>query len=86
MTQAFSSHECDLLAQALEVAREICRQASDVESRDAEQRKAVLTRSILAGFESGERNARRIAIVAAADLEKAAKLPIASTRTSDSAA
>ena len=70
MTNAFSSDECNLLAQALDVAWDICRQSGDLENLNIEDAKATLTRSILAGYEIGERNPRRLAISAVAQLGK----------------
>jgi hypothetical protein len=70
MTNAFSSDECNLLAQALDVAWDICRQSGDLENLNIEDAKATLTRSILAGYEIGERNPRRLAISAVAQIGK----------------
>ena len=69
MTGAYSSDECNVLAQALDVAWDICRQSGQLDTRSIESTKAELTRSILTGFESGERNTRRLAIAAVAQLE-----------------
>lgn len=71
MANAFSSDECNLLAQALDIAWDICRQSGDLENLNIETAKAALTRSILAGYEIGERNTRRLAISAVAQLGKA---------------
>lgn len=69
MTGAFSSDECNVLAQALDVAWDICRQSGQLETRNIETVKADLTRWILSSYEGGERNVRRLAIAAVAQLE-----------------
>jgi len=82
MANAFSSDECNLLAQALDIAWDICRQSGDLENLNIETAKAALTRSILAGYETGERNTRRLAISAVAQLGKApAQAPAAARHT-----
>jgi hypothetical protein len=75
MATAFSSDECNLLAQALEVAWDICRQSGDFGNANIDAAKAALTRSILVGYEVGERNPRRLAIGAVARLGKAMLQP-----------
>lgn len=82
MNNAFSSDECDLLAEALDMAWDICRRSGDLERRNFDDTKSALTRSILAGYEGGERNARRLAILAVATLDKAPQLPVASAKSS----
>ena len=69
MTGAYSSDECNILAQALDVAWDICRQAGRLDARSIEATKAELTRSILTNYEAGERNTRRLAIAAVAQLD-----------------
>jgi hypothetical protein len=69
MTGAYSSDECNVLAQALDVAWDICRQSGQLEACGIETVKAELTRSILTNYEAGERNARRLAIAAVAQLD-----------------
>jgi hypothetical protein len=69
MDSVFTSDECNLLAQALDVAWEICIQSGDLERRNIDLTKAVLTRAILSGYENGERNTRRLAITAVAQLD-----------------
>lgn len=69
MTGAYSSDECNVLAQALDVAWDICRLSGELETLGIEAAKAALTRSILTNYESGERNTRRLAIVAVAQLQ-----------------
>jgi hypothetical protein len=69
MTGAYSSDECNILAQALDVAWDICRQSGHLDTRSIETAKSALTRSILSNYESGERNTRRLAIAAVAQLD-----------------
>jgi hypothetical protein len=69
MTGAYSSDECNVLAQALDVAWDICRHAGELDPFSVETTKAALTRSILSGYETGERNTRRLAIAAVAQLD-----------------
>jgi hypothetical protein len=69
MTGAYSSDECNVLAQALDVAWDICRQSGQLETHSIEAMKAELTRSILTSYEGGERNIRRLAIAAVAQLD-----------------
>lgn len=70
MANAFTSDECNLLAEALNFAWDICRNAGDLDTRNRDAAEAVLTQSILAGYETGERNARSLAIMAVAELDK----------------
>jgi hypothetical protein len=70
MANAFTSDECDLLAQALDTAWDIFSHSRRVESANIDWTKAALTRSILIGFENGEHNPRRLAIAAVAQLDK----------------
>jgi hypothetical protein len=82
MATAFSSDECNLLAQALDVAWDICRQSGDLGDLNIDAAKAALTRSILVGYEVGERNPRRLAISAVARLGKAPlQLPVVARHT-----
>lgn len=69
MNAAFSSDECNLLEQALDVAWDIVLHSGKLDGYRLETAKAALTRAILTGFENGERNARRLAIGAVAQLE-----------------
>jgi hypothetical protein len=69
MTGAYSSDECDVLAQALDVAWDICRQSGDLDAYSIDLTKAALARSILSNYENGERNTRRLAIAAVAQLD-----------------
>lgn len=68
MTGAYSSDECDVLAQALDAAWDICRQSGDLDAYSIDLTKAALARSILSNYENGERNTRRLAIAAVAQL------------------
>lgn len=69
MPTAFTSDECDLLARALDTAWDIFLHAQRVESANIDLTKAALTRSILAAYEGGEHNPRRLAIAAVAQLD-----------------
>ncbi len=69
MATAFSSDECNVLAQALDAAWEIFLRARWHETMNIDTAKATLTRSILMGYENGEHNARRLAIAAVAQLD-----------------
>lgn len=69
MATAFTSDECNVLALALDTAWDIFLHSKRLESANIDVTKAALTRSILAGYESGERNARRLAITAVAQLD-----------------
>ena len=69
MTGAYSSDECNVLAQALDVAWDIFRHSGELDRRNIDATKAALTRSILSNYENGERNTRRLAIVAVAQLD-----------------
>jgi hypothetical protein len=69
MATAFTSDECDVLAQALEAAWEIFLRSRRLETANIDTAKAALTRSILAGYENGEHNPRRLAIAAVAQLD-----------------
>jgi hypothetical protein len=76
MTAAFSSDECNLLEQALDAAWDIILHSGQLDGFNLETAKAALTRAILTGYESGERNARRLAIAAVAQIETyAARVP-----------
>ena len=70
MATAFTSDECDVLAQALDAAWDIFSHSQRVERADIDLTKAALTRSILTGYESGEHNPRRLAIAAVAQLDR----------------
>jgi len=70
MTAVFSSTECDTLEKALDVAWEIYLRSGKLDRLNIDTAKAALTRAILDGFESGERNARRLAIAAVANIEQ----------------
>lgn len=69
MATAFSSDECNVLAQALEAAWEIFLRSRRLETANIDTAKAALTRSILAVYENGEHNPRRLAIAAVAQLD-----------------
>ncbi len=69
MATAFSSDECNVLAQALEAAWEIFLRSRRLETINIDTAKGELTRSILAAYENGERNPRRLAIAAVAQLD-----------------
>ena len=56
-------------AQALDVAWDICRDSGELDTRSIDATKAALTRSILTNYQNGERNTRRLAIVAVAQLD-----------------
>lgn len=76
MTAAFSSDECNLLEEALDIAWDIVLHSGKLDGFRLETAKAALTRAILNGYERGERNARRLAIAAVAQLETyAARVP-----------
>jgi hypothetical protein len=75
MNNAFSSDECNMLAQALDVAWDICVHSGDLQHRNIDDTKAALTRAILSGYESGERNTRRLAITAVAQLDSPPAFP-----------
>jgi hypothetical protein len=70
MAAAFTSDECDVLAQALDAAWDIFSRSQRVESANIDRTKAALTRAILNGYESGEHNPRRLAIAAVAQLDR----------------
>jgi len=70
MDNAFTSDECNVLAQALDTAWEIFLNSRRLESANIELTKAALTRSILSGYENGEHNPRRLAIAAVAQLDR----------------
>jgi hypothetical protein len=70
MATAFTSDECDVLAQALDAAWDIFSHSQRVASADIDLTKAALTRSILNGYECGEHNPRRLAIAAVAQLDR----------------
>ena len=59
MNAAFSSDECNLLEQALDVAWDIVLHSGKLDAFRLETAKAALTRAILTSYESGERNVRR---------------------------
>jgi len=70
MPNAFTSDECNVLAQALDTAWDIFSHSQRAESANIELTKAALTRSILTGYESGEHNPRRRAIAAVAQFDR----------------
>jgi len=70
MATAFTSDECNVLAQALDTAWEIFSHSQAVGSANIDLTKATLTRSILTAYENGERNPRRLAIAAVAQLDR----------------
>ena len=70
MATAFTSDECDVLAQALDAAWDIFSHSHRLETADIDLTKAALTRSILNGYEYGEHNPRRLAIAAVAQLDR----------------
>jgi hypothetical protein len=72
MNSAFTSDECNLLEQALDAAWDIALHSGQLDSYRLETAKSALTRAILAGYENGERNTRRLAIAAVAQLETSA--------------
>jgi hypothetical protein len=69
MTTAFTSAECDELEQALDTAWAIFLRSRQRGADDLDTARAALVRAILDGFESGERNSRRLAIAAVANVE-----------------
>lgn len=87
MNAAFSSDECNLLEQALDVAWDIVLHSGKLDAFKLETARAALTRAILTSYESGERNVRRLAISAVAQIEiYAARVPPASPQTQTPAA
>jgi hypothetical protein len=70
MATAFTSDECNVLAQALDTAWDIFSHSKPVESANIAWTKATLTRSILTAYENGERHPRRLAIAAIAQLDR----------------
>lgn len=87
MNAAFTSDECNLLEEALDVAWDIVLHSGKVDEFRLETAKAALTRAILTGYESGERNVRRLAIAAVAQLETyAARVPVTPPQTQTPAA
>jgi hypothetical protein len=72
MNAAFTSDECNLLEQALDAAWEIALHSGQLDGYRLETAKSALTRAILTGYESGERNTSRLAIAAVAQLESSA--------------
>ena len=69
MSAAFTSDECNLLEQALDDAWDIALRSGQLDGYRLETAKSALTRAILSGYESGERNINRLAIAAVAQLE-----------------
>ena len=86
MANAFTSDECNVLAQALDIAWDICRHSGGLDTLNIDATKGALTRSILCGYESGERNPRRLAISAAAQMGKTRQAPVAVSRPAAPAA
>lgn len=70
MNTAFTSAECNVLEQALNLAWEIFLRSRRLDTHNLDTAKAALTRAILDGFENGERNVRRLAITAVANIEQ----------------
>jgi len=70
MTTAFNSTECNALEQALAIAWDIFLRSGRLDRHNLDTAKAALTRAILDGFENGERNVRRLAIAAVANIEQ----------------
>ena len=66
---AFTSSECDLLEQALDVAWDMVRRSGQLDAYNLDTAKSALTRAILEGYEGGEHNARRLAIAAVAQID-----------------
>ena len=66
MIAAFTSAECDVLEQALDIAWEIFLRSRKLDAHNLDTAKAALTRAILEQYESGEHNVRRLAIAAVA--------------------
>ena len=86
MANAFTSEECNALAQALDVAWDICRHSGELDALKIDPTKAALTRAILAGYENGERNVRRLAIAAVAQLHTRSHPPVPNQRAATPAA
>lgn len=72
MDSAFTSDECNLLEQALDTAWDIALRSGQLDGYRLETAKSALARAILAGYQNGERNMRRLAIAAVAQLESTA--------------
>jgi len=70
MTTVFTSEQCDVLQQALDIAWEMFLRAHKPGAEEAEAIKGALTRAILDEYEHGEHNARRMAIAAVAHIEQ----------------
>jgi len=68
MTTAFTSADCNVLEQALDTAWEIFLRSRRLDAHNLDTARAALTRGILVGFENGERNERRLAIAAVANI------------------
>jgi hypothetical protein len=85
MPNAFTSEECNVLAEALDVAWDICRHSGELDAMKLDSTKATLTRAILTGYDNGERNVRRLAIAAVAQLN-APQAPFAPERRQTPAA
>jgi len=71
MSTAFTSDECNVLAEALDMAWDICLRSGRLRTLDVDLIKSVLTRSIMIEYEGGERDVRRLALAAAAHLQVA---------------
>jgi hypothetical protein len=69
MNSAFTTDECNVLEQALDAAWDIALRSGQLDGYRLETAKSALTRAILSGYESGERNINRLAIAAVAQLE-----------------
>lgn len=69
MTAAFTSDECNMLEQALDVAWDMVLRSGQLDGYNVDTAKAALTRGILSAYESGECNVRRLAIAAVAQID-----------------
>jgi hypothetical protein len=70
MNAAYNSEDCTILAKALDLAWEIFLKAKRLTSQNHHIAKGALSFAILDAAESGERNPRRLAIVAVARMAK----------------
>lgn len=68
MTTAFTSDDCDVLARALEAAWDMFVRSGRLNAYNLDTAKAALARAVLDAFESGERNARHLAVRAVANM------------------
>ncbi|MGN6571334.1 MAG: hypothetical protein ACTHLO_07965 [Pseudolabrys sp.] len=68
MTAAFTSADCNALERALEIAWDIYLRKGQLEAGNLDTARAALTRAILDAYEQGERDPRRLAIAAVANV------------------